>query len=90
MAKVAEQGPQWHRLAPFFPFRTDINIKNRYHVLSRKTGKPAIAVLTETVPEQTNQQIRKTVVGEPGQTGLVNVPPPTEASPFSVASLLNA
>jgi hypothetical protein len=39
LEKFQEQGPQWHDLARFFPMRTDINIKNRYHVLSRKMSK---------------------------------------------------
>ena len=39
--KVAELGQKWVRIAKFFPMRTDINIKNRYLVLMRRSRKEA-------------------------------------------------
>jgi hypothetical protein len=39
LEQVREQGPRWHEIARFFPMRTDINIKNRYHVLDRQRRK---------------------------------------------------
>jgi hypothetical protein len=86
LQKVAEQGHQWHRLATLFPLRTDINIKNRYHVLNRKMSKTAPIESREV----TNPPIRKTVVRDTRSSDLVNISPPTEPSPFSLASLLNA
>lgn len=39
LAKVGELGQRWVRIAKFFPMRTDINIKNRYLVLKRRSRK---------------------------------------------------
>jgi hypothetical protein len=41
---VGEHGQKWVRIAKFFPLRTDINIKNRYVLLTRraKTGGPEL------------------------------------------------
>ena len=42
--KVSELGQKWVRIAKFFPMRTDINIKNRYLVLMRRSRKEARSV----------------------------------------------
>jgi hypothetical protein len=84
--KVKEHGPAWHRIAPCFPRRTDINIKNRYHVLTRKRqdkGDPSIPS-EEPLPGSAGQTV---AASEPA--GAANVVPPSGASPFSLSSLLN-
>lgn len=35
IAKYYEYGPKWSQIAHFFPQRTDINLKNRFHRLER-------------------------------------------------------
>ncbi|OHT15658.1 Myb-like DNA-binding domain containing protein [Tritrichomonas foetus] len=40
--KVNEIGPKWVKIAKFFPMRTDIHIKNRWLVLSRKKTREAL------------------------------------------------
>jgi hypothetical protein len=37
--KVSEHGKKWKNFEKLFPGRTDINIKNRYNVLTRKKAK---------------------------------------------------
>ena len=39
--KFEEFGPKWVKIAKFFPMRTDIHIKNRWLVLSRKKSREA-------------------------------------------------
>jgi hypothetical protein len=93
--KVKEYGQSWHRIAQFFPMRTDINIKNRYHVISKKRHHPSSQPVQADVQlapftEPTGQQIKKRIVASGENPGLPNVRPPSGASPFSLASLLNA
>ena len=39
LQKYSEIGPKWSQIARFFPTRTDINLKNRYHRLQRLQSK---------------------------------------------------
>ena len=39
MEKYEEFGPSWKRIATFFPSRTDINIKSRFHLKERRHKK---------------------------------------------------
>jgi hypothetical protein len=47
---VGEQGQKWVRIAKFFPSRTDINIKNRYVVLSRRAKNVISELQTPALP----------------------------------------
>ena len=40
--KMSEYGRKWSQIAKFFPFRTDINVKNRYHRLQRIKSRESI------------------------------------------------
>jgi hypothetical protein len=39
LEKYAELGPRWMLIAPFFPSRTNINLKSRWHLIQRRVRK---------------------------------------------------
>jgi hypothetical protein len=57
LEKVRACGPKWVRISTFFPTRTDIQIKNRYLVLTRRKkraaqGEAAVRRTTQLAPIQ--------------------------------------
>lgn len=63
--KVKEIGPKWVKIAKFFPMRTDIQLKNRWLVLSRKKTREAL---------QKNSQLQKSIKENPHKTTPVQLP----------------
>jgi hypothetical protein len=41
--KIRELGQKWVQIATFFPTRTDVNVKNRFNLLSRRSKRTARA-----------------------------------------------
>jgi hypothetical protein len=41
--KIRELGQKWVQIATFFPARTDVNVKNRFNLLSRRSKRTARA-----------------------------------------------
>ena len=56
--KMNEFGTKWSQIAKFFPFRTDINVKNRFHRLQRLKNrespeeKPTFSSSSETFSDE--------------------------------------
>lgn len=50
-AKFQEYGPHWAKMLPWFPNRTDVNLKNRWSaILGRKCKMERLARLSSTPP----------------------------------------
>jgi hypothetical protein len=60
--KVGELGRRWKVLEAYFPGRTDINLKNRYNLLTRKRNK-AIKIALRLPPKV--QRTRKFAFTDP-------------------------
>lgn len=63
--KVKEIGPKWVKIAKFFPMRTDIQLKNRWLVLSRKKSREAL---------QKSSQNQKIIKDSQQKTNTVQLP----------------
>ena len=51
--KYEELGPSWKQIASFFPTRTDINIKSRWHLRERRIKKKDLQMKKEMLKQQT-------------------------------------
>jgi hypothetical protein len=47
LEKVGICGPKWVRIATYFPTRTDVQVKNRYLVLTRREKKKSVQLTTQ-------------------------------------------
>jgi hypothetical protein len=79
--KIREIGQKWVQIAAFFPRRTDINIKNRYHLLCRRgergAGHPP-DLQPPTLPSLLD------IKAPPTGGGRVRFPPLTEVHSFQL------
>jgi hypothetical protein len=77
--KIREIGQKWVKIAAFFPRRTDINIKNRYHVLCRR-GERGNEQPHELQPPTVTSLLD--IKGPPADGARVRFPPLAEIGDF--------
>ncbi|KAH0792159.1 Myb-like DNA-binding domain containing protein [Histomonas meleagridis] len=53
--KYLELGKKWTKISAFFPSRSDVNIKNRWHSLSQRSGFLNNSIENNTKTQQTNK-----------------------------------
>ena len=71
-------GPKWKLISSYFPKRTDINVKSRYHVhFRRATKKYKIAKIQLLSKKTENYLIKKMAVKQPKK---VNEPKPNDTA----------
>ena len=83
LQKYNEIGPKWSQIARFFPTRTDINLKNRYHRLQRLHSKemsdPQYVANSQSSDDEP-QRTGRMILSLPVPLSRLYVPPPISLS----------